>query len=81
MPLNKQQRLTLYYCGLADFLETIRWEYFTHKHEISEFVPYGLLDLEYFSLNVDGRKDMMGTFYPDGDPFIHYDYLGKGVRK
>lgn len=81
MSLSKSQRLVDYYCGLADFLETIRWEYFTHKHDISEFVPYAPFDLESFSLQTDGAKETMGMFYPDGDPFIHYDYIQKGVTR
>lgn len=77
--VTKQHRLEKYYCGLADFVETIRFEYFNHKHDIIEFVPYAPFDLDYFSLRVDGVRENMAIFFPDGDPFIHYDYLGKGI--
>ena len=79
MRLTKSQRLVNYYCGLADFLETIRWEYFTHMHEISEFVPYAPFDIEEFSLTIEADKETMGVFYPDGDPFIHHDPIRKGI--
>lgn len=78
--IAKRESSFRYHCWLAEFLETTRWDCFVHKHDIYEFVPYAPFNEDYFGLSVDVRKDIPADFYPDRDPFIHYDYIGWGTK-
>ena len=68
-----RRELVRYYNYLADRADARRWDYFSWKHELSEFVPFGPLDTESFSLRADMEEELAVDMHPSQDPLTYED--------
>lgn len=65
MPTDRYRRAVVrYYNYLADWADAHRWDYFSWKHDLSEFVPERDVNLDYFSVRHDEKRESKADFYP-----------------